>query len=69
MMGMMMASMNSVEPIVLGRLRDDLDWTDQPAATVMDSPADSLLAGAIAGGLSPDFSFADLVREPAYQVK
>ena len=68
MMGMMMASMADDAPFVLGLLRDDLDWTDQPAASVLDQPALGLLAGAIT---SPDdgFGFAELVREPAYQVK
>lgn len=69
MMSMMMAAMNSAEPIVLGLLRDDLNWTDQPAAAVLDHPVESLLAGANMAGTSQGFSFADLVREPAFQVK
>ena len=64
-----MAAMNSAEPIVLGLLRDDLNWTDQPAAAVLDHPVESLLAGANMAGTSQGFSFADLVREPAFQVK
>ena len=63
MMSMMAASMNTEAPIVLGLLRDDLDWTgsevDQ-AALMMSFAADNT---------GQDFSFAKLIRQPSYQVK
>lgn len=50
MMGMMAASMSLEAPIVLGLLRDDLDWSGSPTK-------------------GQTLSFAERIRQPAYQVK
>lgn len=70
MMGMMQAALTVQSPILLGLLRDDLDWTRAPEALDLEDPLAALLAGpATALTLEAVPRFADLVREPAYQVK
>ena len=62
MMDMMAASMSTEAPIVLGVLRDDLDWTES------DTGQAALKAG-FAPQTGQEYSFADLIRQPSYQVK
>lgn len=62
MMDMMAASMNTEAPIVLGLLRDDLDWT----GSEVDEAA---IIASFAPSSGSTLNFADLIRQPAYQVK